>query len=84
MKVYKNEQEWKATPLWVRFCMLGTSGKDAAKKMELASAIVGLILLPTFFYMTDLAKLSIVLFFLGAYLNSAACRYIDNKRLWKE
>jgi hypothetical protein len=64
--------------------MLGLSSRKSARYLELFSASAGILGLFTFMFMTNLAQLSILLFFFGAYWLSAATRYIDNKKLWAE
>tara|TARA_Y100001934_G_C12334719_1_gene766962 strand:+ start:625 stop:903 length:279 start_codon:yes stop_codon:yes gene_type:complete len=82
--INKNASEWKSAPILVRVGMLGIKSKVAAKRLEILSAILGIHGLLFFFFTTQLAHLSTVLFFFGAYWLSAACRYIDNHQLWTE
>lgn len=82
MLLDKSSPQWKATPLWVKVGMFGISSRKFARILEVISLVAGLHGLIFFFMTTDLARLSTLLFWLGAYWISASCRYIDNHELW--
>jgi hypothetical protein len=82
MHVDKSTHQWKSLPLRVRIGMIGLSSRKRAKLLEYFSASVGILGLFSFMWMTSLAKLSICLFFFGAYWLSHSLSYIDKKDMW--
>jgi len=79
MKIDKSSPQWKKLPLWVRIGMLGLPSLSAARKLELFSVAAGVLGSVMFLKLTNLAQLSMLLFFIGAYWLSAAGRHIEKQ-----
>ena len=73
----KTTENWKAQPLWFRFCFLGMSSRKAQLLSEFAFIILGLA---AFIYWDN--KFAGTCLIISGYLTNWLIRYTEQKNIW--
>ncbi len=81
--INKNSQEWKSVPFWIKLTMFTERSRKNALRSEYAYVAIGILAFISPFFL-KCGYIGYTIFWLLAYNQSIAIRWLDNKNLWGE